>query len=71
MPKQESVANYPRPPLIELINGPVSVSIGNEIIAQDTQYIRVCETYHPPTSYIDQEAFVIGTLHETTGRASY
>ena len=71
MPKKEKVADYPRPPLIEQINGLVSVRIGNEVIAQDIQYIRVCETYHPPTIYIDQNAFVIGTLQKTTGRVSY
>ena len=49
MPKTEKVADYPRPPLIEQINGLVSVRIGNEVIAQDSKYIRVCETYHPPT----------------------
>ena len=71
MPKIEKVADYPRPPLIEQINGLVSVRIGNEVIAQDSKYIRVCETYHPPTIYIDQNAFVIGTLQQTTGRGSY
>ena len=71
MPKKEKVADYPRPPLIEQINGLVSVRIGDEVIAQDIQYIRVCETYHPPTIYIDQNAFVIGTLQKTTGRVSY
>ena len=71
MPKKEKVADYPRPPHIEQINGLVSVSIGNEVIAQDIQYIRVCETYHPPTIYINQNAFVIGTLQKTAGCVSY
>ena len=71
MPKTEKVADYPRPPLIELIGGLVSICIGNEVIAQDIQYIRVCETYHPPTIYINRNAFVIGSLQQTTGKVSY
>ena len=71
MPKKENVADYPRPPLIEFIDGSVSVRIGEEIIAHDKKYIRVCETYHPPTIYIQPNAFVIGALQQTSGRASY
>ena len=69
MPNKENVADYPRPPLIEFIDGQVSVRIGDEIIVQDTKYIRVCETYHPPAIYIESNAFVIGTLQQTSGRA--
>ena len=41
----EYVADYPRPPRIELISGTVSIHISNEIIAKDCEYIRVCETF--------------------------
>ena len=71
MPSLEKVSNYPRPPLIELISGTVSVSIGNEVIAVDTQYIRVCETFHPPTIYINQGSFASGTLQQSSGPISY
>ena len=71
MPIKENVSDYPRPPHIELIMGQVSVAIGNEVIAKDHRYVRVCETFHPPTIYLDQDAFAIGTLHQTSGRVSY
>lgn len=71
MPKDERVSDYPRPPRIEFVYGPVSVRICEEIIAEDTRYIRVCETFHPPTIYIHQEAFRKETLHKTSGRPSY
>ena len=70
LPK-EHVSDYPRPPKVELINGKVSVTIGTEVIAEDTYYIRVCETFHPPTIYINQDAFTIGTLKRASGPVSY
>ena len=71
MPTEERVSNYPRPPLVELINGGVSVRVADEIIAADNRYVRVCETFHPPTIYIHQDAFIKGSLHQTTGRATF
>ena len=68
---KEKVSDYPRPPMIELVNGQVSVGISDEIIAQDTRYVRVCETFHPPTIYIRQEAFNRGTLQQLSGRGSF
>jgi uncharacterized protein (DUF427 family) len=71
MPREERVSEYPRPPMIELVHGSVSVLIDNEIIAEDTRYVRVCETFHPPTIYIHQESFRNKTLQQTSGSASY
>ncbi len=71
MPTEEKVSSYPRPPLVELVNGQVSVRIADEIIAEDTRYVRVCETFHPPTIYIHQEAFISGSLHQISGRGSF
>ena len=70
MPKEERVSDYPRPPMIELVNGPVSIRIADEVIAEDTRYIRVCETLHPPTIYLNQRAFREETLQQTSGRPS-
>ena len=61
---KEIVADYPRPPRIEIVTGPVLIVIQNEVIAQDCEYIRVCETFHPPSIYIKQSAFTNGTLHK-------
>ena len=67
----ERVAEYPRPPLIELVSGSVQISIAGEVIAQDQRYVRVCETFHPPTIYLHPAAFQPGTLHPATGRPSF
>ena len=67
----ERVCDYPRPPLVEQRHGPVLVRLGGDLIAQSETYVRVCETYHPPTIYIPIEAFQSGTLHPTTGRPSF
>ena len=69
--KKERVSDYPRPPLVEGIEGEVMVHLGGEVIAQSSQYIRVCETFHPPTIYLPPSAFQAGTLHAATGRPSY
>ena len=68
---REIVADYPRPPRIEIIRGAIAIVIQNEIIAQDSEYIKVCETFHPPSIYIKPEAFTTGTLHQVSGRASF
>ena len=43
----ERVCDYPRPPLVELVEGVVTVTIGDECIAETERYVRVCETFHP------------------------
>ena len=67
----ENVSNYPRPPLIELVSGSVEIWIAGQAIAKDRRYVRVCETFHPPTIYLHPSAFRPGTLHPSTGRHSF
>ena len=67
----ETVSNYPRPPLIELVFGSVEIWIAGQQIALDQRYVRVCETFHPPTIYLHPSAFCPGTLHPSTGRPSF
>ena len=67
----ENVSNYPRPPLIELVSGSVEIWIAGQAIAQDQRYVRVCETFHPPSIYLHPSAFRSGTLHPSTGRTSF
>ena len=67
----ENVSNYPRPPLIELVSGSVEIWIAGQAIAQDQRYVRVCETFHPPSIYLHPSAFRPGTLHPSTGRPSF
>ena len=67
----ENVSNYPRPPLIELVSGSVEIWIAGKAIAQGQRYVRVCETFHPPSIYLHPSAFSPGTLHPSTGRPSF
>jgi len=67
----ERVCDYPRPPLVEECHGSVTVELGGELIARSDTYVRVCETYHPPTIYIPPDVFQPGTLHPTSGRPSF
>ena len=67
----ETVSSYPRPPLIELVSGSVEIWIAGQQIALDQRYVRVSETFHPPTIYLHPSAFCPGTLHPSTGRPSF
>ena len=58
----ESVASYPWPPKMELNTGGVAIYIQDELIAEDDKYIRVCETFHPPSIYIEPSAFKTRTF---------
>ena len=48
----ERVCDYPRPPRIEQRRGDVLVEIAGSPIAVSDTFIRVCETFHPPTIYL-------------------
>jgi len=52
---QESVWDYPRPPMLSPDIRHVVVKLGNIIIADTTRAIRVLETASPPTFYIPPE----------------
>ena len=54
----ETVSNYPRPPLIELVSGSVEIWIAGRQIALDQRYVRVCETFHPPTIDLHPSVFL-------------
>ncbi len=51
-PGQESVWDYPRPPIFVEDNREVSVRLGNLVVAQTSAAIRVLETASPPTFYL-------------------
>ena len=67
----ERVCDYPRPPRIEQRWGDVLVEIAGTPIAVSDTFIRVCETFHPPTIYLPPSAFRPGTLHPISGRPSF
>ncbi|NNE85755.1 MAG: DUF427 domain-containing protein, partial [Alphaproteobacteria bacterium] len=54
-PGQESVWDYPRPPLLETTNARLRVVFAGETVADSQNGYRVLETSHPPVYYIPQD----------------
>ena len=52
---QESVWDYPRPPVIERVSKHIRVMFAGEVIAETDEAIRYLETSHPPTYYIPRQ----------------
>lgn len=50
-PGQESVWDYPRPPIIEPVSHRLLVIFGGEVIADTRKAYKYMETSHPPTYY--------------------
>jgi len=69
-PSQESVWDYPRPPIVEPTSRHIEVVFAGKVIADTTRALRVLETSHPPTYYIPLEDVVEGSL-APSGRATY
>lgn len=78
-PGQESVWDYPRPPRIEPAPARLRAIIGETVIAETINGVRVLETSHPPVYYFppdDIRMDLFAPAHGTTfcefkGRASY
>jgi uncharacterized protein (DUF427 family) len=68
-PGQESVWDYPRPPLIRASDEQIVVVLGGVEICETSTSWRVLETSHPPTYYLPRSAFLDGVLVPTTGRS--
>jgi len=76
---QESVWDYPRPPVLMADGRLVEVHSGDHLIARSDNNYRICETASPPTFYIppDQidwsllERIEGGSYCEWKGQASY
>ena len=76
---QESVCDYPRPPLVEPSSRRVRVIVDGETIADSTRAVRVLETGHPPVWYIPPanvrtdllDNSATSTFCEYKGTASY
>ena len=69
-PGQESVWDYPRPPLLEPVGETVRVAFGGREIARTDRALQVKETSHPPTVYVPPEDVADGVLRprpETSG----
>ena len=78
-PGQESVWDYPRPPLLETTEAHLVVVLGGVTIAETRRAYRVLETSHPPNYYFPPDDVAAGAVEMTKGssfcefkgRASY
>ncbi|MBT8447018.1 MAG: DUF427 domain-containing protein [Gammaproteobacteria bacterium] len=64
---QESVWDYPRPPVLGSCARVVRVIAGETEVARSERALRVLETASPPTVYLPPEDIVAGALVETAG----
>ena len=55
-PNQESVWDYPRPPIIEPTDRHLRIEVGGHVLADTRQGFRILETSHPPTYYFPADA---------------
>lgn len=66
-PGQESVWDYPRPPVLRWCSDRVRIVLGGATICDAPGAWQVLETSHPPTYYLPREAFVDGALTPASG----
>jgi len=68
-PDQESVWDYPRPPVALADNRLVEVRLGDVEIARSQRAIRVLETASPPTFYLPPQDVATDLLHAAPGQS--
>lgn len=61
-PGQESVWNYPRPPMLEDCGDHIRVVFNGQLIADSRNAKRVLETSHPPVYYIPPQDITMDCL---------
>ena len=66
-PGQESVWDYPRPPVLRADGRLVEVRVGNNVIARSTHSYRVLETASPPTFYLPPDDVAVDRLTPSPG----
>lgn len=65
---QESVWDYPRPPVIEPTSRQINGQVGNVLLFDTREAIRYLETSHPPTYYIPHRAIRMEFLRRNEHR---
>ena len=65
----EKVADYPRPPRLEICPDHVLVRIGGNILFEGNGCQRVLETFHPPTYYLPPDKINQKLLIPAAGRS--
>ncbi|MGV8845593.1 DUF427 domain-containing protein [Tessaracoccus sp.] len=64
---QESVWDFPRPPVVRTRGDLVEIWFGGELIASTEHSLQVLETSHPPTYYLPRDSFRSGVLVPVAG----
>ncbi len=68
-PGQESVWDFPRPPLLRRTDAHLVVRRRDIVLAETRRGFEVCETGHPPTYYFPREDVVIEHLAPAPGES--
>ncbi|MFT7304861.1 MAG: hypothetical protein ACI9P7_000119 [Candidatus Azotimanducaceae bacterium] len=58
-PEQESVWDFPRPPILEIVENKLSAQINGQIVAETQRGCRVLETAGAPTYYFPPEDVLV------------
>lgn len=66
-PGQESVWNYPRPPLLQRRDCLVEVWLGGVLVCRADHALLIKETSHPPTYYLPLASWAAGALEAAPG----
>ena len=66
---QESVWDYPRPPLAQHTTEHVTIVLNGATIVDTSDVVRVLETSHPPVYYLPRSAFAAGLLKPAAGHS--
>jgi uncharacterized protein (DUF427 family) len=64
---QQSVWDFPRPPLLRTHEGTLEVRRAGAVLARTERGYEVCETAHPPTYYFPPEDVAFEHLRESAG----
>ena len=68
-PDQESVWDYPRPPLLEPSSAHIQIRFGGRWIADSQRALRLLETSHPPTYYLPRRDIAMACLQPNRRRS--
>ncbi|MEM9068274.1 MAG: DUF427 domain-containing protein [Myxococcota bacterium] len=66
-PGQESVWDYPRPPVLVADDRRVRVVLGDQVVAETRRALKVLETSHPPTFYLPPDDVDASLLRQGQG----
>ncbi len=67
-PGQESVWDYPRPPIVVPADQPIRVEVAGRTIAESTRALRVLETSQAPAYYLPPDDVAMELLEATPSR---